>query len=547
MKNLILLLLLVSFSCKTIQKTSIPAWVPYDESEELATSAKHEAQKMRFKTIQSKVLDKNDLWKNVSSQLSNFSEKDYESLKPLILEQDIPTLQSHISTGKLTYERLTQWYLYRIAKFENDKSQFLNNIIAINPDAVSEARKKDRTKSENNHPLFGIPILIKDNINMEGMVTTAGAHAFLNNKTSDAFIVARIKEKGAIILGKTNLSEWANFLCLDCPNGYSAVGGQTLNPYGRKKFDTGGSSSGTGSAISANYAAAGVGTETSGSILSPSSSSSLAGLKPTTGLLSRGGIVPISSTYDTPGPMTRNMTDNAILLSAMTGEDPADGATKGNPKNKKYLEELKTGSLKEIRFGVIKSFLRDSLYKLSVEKIKLLGGIAIEIDPAQTSNEGFGTVLNADMKIDLPDYIAKYGSNNLSIASVADVLSHNNMDTTVRIPYGHGRLEAVTKATTGTEELFELKKQVKAIGVNYFEKLMTANKLDFVLSIANRSAGLAAAANYPCLTIPMGYRSSGEPVGITFIAKPYEEEKLLKVGYAYEEATKFRKLPEQYK
>lgn len=535
------------FSCKAVQKTTVPAWVPYDESEELAINAKHETQKMRFKIIQSKVLDKNELLNDASNQLKKFSEKDYQTLLPFILEQDIPTLQSHIQSGTLTYEKLTQWYLYRIVKFENDKSKYLNNIIAINPQAVAEARKKDKNKTAGSHQLYGIPILIKDNINMEGMVTTAGAHAFLNNKTSNAFIVARIKEKGAIILAKTNLSEWANFLCLDCPNGYSAVGGQTLNPYGRKIFDTGGSSSGTGSAIAANYAAVGVGTETSGSILSPSSSNSLAGLKPTTGLLSRGGIVPISSTYDTPGPMTRNMTDNAILLSAMSGDDPADLVSKNNPQHKNYLDEYKTGTLKGIRFGVIKSFLRDTIYKLNVEKIISLGGIAIEVDPEQNNNEGFSTILSADMKIDLPEYISKYGSTNIKYSSVADIINYNKEDSTIKIPYSQGRLEGVTKASTSPEELSQLKIKVRNNGVNYFKKLIVANQLDFVLSIANRSAGFAAAANYPCLTIPMGYRNSGEPTGITFIARPYQEVQLLKIGYAYEQATKHRKIPVEYK
>lgn len=165
---------------------------------------------------------------------------------------------------------------------------------------------------------------MKDNINVDGLATTAGSLVFKNNKTTDAFIIKRIKENGGIILGKTNLSEWANYLCLDCPNGYSAIGGQTLNPYGRKIFDTGGSSSGSGVAVATNYSAVAIGTETSGSILSPSSKNSLVGLKPTVGLLSRSGIVPISSTLDTPGPMTKNVIDNAILLSAMSGKDTTD-------------------------------------------------------------------------------------------------------------------------------------------------------------------------------------------------------------------------------
>lgn len=546
MKIGIFLLLTGMISCTSVHKITIPAWMPYDETAELATNAKNESTRLRYKLIQSKILNKNEIWKNVAGQLKGFTEQDYETLKPMILEQDIPTLQTHIKSGKLSYEKLTQWYLFRIVKFENDKDKALNNIIAINPNAVAEARKKDRNKSGTDHPVYGMPILLKDNINTKGMATTAGAHVFLNNKTGNAFIADRLQEKGAIILGKANLSEWANYLCLECPNGYSAVGGQTLNPYGRKIFDTGGSSAGSGSAMAANYAVAAVGTETSGSILSPSSSNSVVGLKPTTGLLSRGGIVPISGTFDTPGPMTRNITDNAIMLSAMAGEDKADIATKDNPKNKNYENNFKSGSLKGLRFGIYKSFLTDSLYKINVEKISSLGGIVIEIEPAQMNMEGFGTILSADMKTDLPAYIKEYGSATLQYRTVAEIMEYNKKDSLVSIPYGHGRFEGIVKSNISPEDLSALKLKVRKNGISYFEKPMEQYQLDMIVSVANRNAGQAASANYPCLTVPMGYRKNGEPVGITFIARPFKEDKLLQVGYAFEQATRLRKMPQAY-
>ena len=546
MKIGIFLLLTGMISCTSVHKITIPAWMPYDETAELATNAKNESTRLRYKLIQSKILDKNEVWKNVAGQLKGFTEQDYATLKPIILEQDIPTLQTHIKSGKLSYEKLTQWYLFRIVKFENDKDKALNNIIAINPNAVAEARKKDRNKSGTDHPVYGMPILLKDNINTKGMATTAGAHVFLNNKTGNAFIADRLQQKGAIILGKANLSEWANYLCLECPNGYSAVGGQTLNPYGRKIFDTGGSSAGSGSAMAANYAVAAVGTETSGSILSPSSSNSVVGLKPTTGLLSRGGIVPISGTFDTPGPMTRNITDNAIMLSAMAGEDKADIATKDNPKNKNYENNFKSGSLKGLRFGIYKSFLTDSLYKINVEKISSLGGIVIEIEPAQMNMEGFGTILSADMKTDLPAYIKEYGSPTLRYRTVAEIMEYNKKDSLVSIPYGHGRFEGIVKSNISPEDLIALKLKVRKNGISYFEKPMEQYQLDMIVSIANRNAGQAASANYPCLTVPMGYRKNGEPVGITFIARPFKEDKLLQAGYAFEQATRLRKIPQAY-
>ncbi|MDP3352882.1 MAG: amidase family protein [Flavobacteriaceae bacterium] len=548
MKKGFLLLFVLLIACKTPQETVIAKWVSYDESEELIKNATHESQRMRFKLIQSKNLDKNELWKNISAQLNNFYEADYEKLKPFILEQDIPTIQAHIKSKVLTYEKLTQWYLYRIVKYENNPDKALNNIISINPNAVNEARIKDKNKSSNDHPLHGIPVLLKDNINMKGLSTTAGAHLLIKNKTaSNAFITDRIIEKGGIILGKTNLSEWANFLCNDCPNGYSAVGGQTLNPFGRKQFDTGGSSSGSGSSIAANYTAVAVGTETSGSILSPSSLNSIVGLKPTTGLLSRSGIVPLSSTLDTPGPMTKNVIDNAILISAMTGEDSNDSATKNNPKNIKYFEDLKTGSLKGIRFGVNKSFLNDSIYKLTIEKIVALGGVAIEFEPEKIKFEGFTSLLNTDMKVDLPTYLNKYASKEIKARTIKEIIEYNKRDSLVKIPYGQGRFEAMLKENISEEDLIQIKNKLHQEGVNYFETPITKYQLDVILSINNRNAGIAAAANYPCLTIPMGYEKTGQPIGLTFIARPFEEAKLLKIGYAFEQATKSRKLPNDYK
>jgi amidase len=546
MKKLFFLLLIITVACNKNIKTVIPAWTSYDESAELAKSAGHVSGKMQFKLIQSKILDKNDLWKKVSQQIGNFKEEDYQKLKPLIFEQDILAIQVNVRSGALTYEKLTKWYLYRIAKYENDKEKYLNAIIDINPEAVSEARKRDKKRSASDHPIYGMPVLLKDNINMEGMPTTAGAVALRNNYTSDAFIVQRIKEKGGIILGKTNLSEWANFLSPACPNGYSAVGGQTLNPYGRKIFDTGGSSSGSAVAMAGGYAAAAVGTETSGSILSPSGKNSVTGLKPTVGLLSRGGIVPISATYDTPGPMTRNVTDNAILLSAMAGEDNADPATKGSPANKKYWEELKTGTLKVKRFGIFKALLTDTAYKQAIEKIKSAGGIVIEFEPEPISFQNFTTVLSADMKTDLPDYLKKYASAEITFRSVQDIIEFNKQDSLIRIPYGQGLFTGIVKTIITQDELTQIKTKLHDAGVNYFEKPMKEHQLDAILSVNNRSAGFAAVAQYPCLAVPMGYTGAGEPTSLTFIARPFEEDKLLKMGYAFEQASRMRKVPEQY-
>jgi amidase len=545
MRKVLFILLLFAFSCKPEPKTIIPAWEPYDETEEIAAQQEHESRRMRFKFIQSRNSDRNEIWTDVQDQILFFGEEDYQALKPLIFEQDIPTIQEHIRSGDLTYEKLVQWYLYRIVQFENDPNKTLNTIIAINPNAVEEARQRDQNRSEEDHPIYGMPVLLKDNIGFEGQPTTAGAVALKDNMASDAFITERIKEKGGIILGKVNLSEWANYLC-DCPNGQSAIGGQTLNPYGRKIHDTGGSSAGSGTSMAANYAVAAVGTETSGSILSPSSSNSIVGLKPTIGLLSRDGIVPISSTLDTPGPMTRNVTDNAILLSAMSGEDPADPATKDNPKDKKYWEELSSSSLEGMRFGVQKRFLEDSVYQLTVAKIAELGADTVHIEIGSVSFEGFRTFLNADMKVDLPKYLEAHASDNITVKNVADVVAFNQQDTFNRIPYGQSIFEGIVVEDISEEEFLIMKVEYKRKGREALEAPMKAHNLNAILSINNYNAGLAAMAQWPCLTIPMGYNEEGRPMGLTFIARPFEEDKLLKMGYAFEQGTKARKTPENY-
>lgn len=547
MKKLFILTLVVVASCKPEPKTVIAPWVPYDETEELAKSQENESSRMQFKRIQSVVNDKNDIWAIVQPQIEDFGEEEYEALKPLILETDIPSKQASIKAGDLTYEQLVKWYLYRIVKFENDSNATLHTIITINPDAVAEAKERDKNRSGDEHPIYGMPVLLKDNINTANMPTTAGAHALKDNRPEqDAFIVSKIKEKGGIILGKLSLSEWANFICSGCPNGYSAVGGQTLNPYGRIVHDTGGSSSGSGTSMAANYSAAAVGTETSGSILSPSSSNSVVGLKPTIGLLSRGGIVPISTTLDTPGPMTRNVTDNAILLSAMTGEDADDKSTVGVSRASNFIDNLEEASLEGMRFGVIKRFLEDTTYYLTVQKIEEAGAILIEIEPQGGGLPGFLNLLNGDMKEDLPAYIDKYGGPNLPVKSVADVVEYNLQDTVMRLAYNQKLFEGIVADSTSLDSLNAIKQNLNEIGTRYLRESMEEHNLDAILSINNWSAGYAAVAKFPALTVPMGYTEEGRPMGITFIAKPFEEGKLLRMGYAFEQATKSRKLPEGY-
>ncbi|MDG1529191.1 MAG: amidase family protein [Polaribacter sp.] len=550
MKKIIFLFVfaLLIISCK--EEAPAVEFKKYDESAELVEQQKHPRKRMQLKLIQSKFLDMNDVFAPFKEELSGFSEDDYNDLKPMILERDIPTLQAHIGNGDLTYEKLTLFYLYRIRKFESDSTKSLNSIIALNPNVLEEARQKDKEQNRGSvYSIFGMPILLKDNINTKDMPTTAGAIALAENKnTNDAFIVERLRANGALILGKANLSEWAYFFCSGCPVGYSAVGGQTLNPYGRKVFETGGSSAGSGVTVAANFAVAAVGTETSGSITSPSSQNSVVGLKPTIGVLSRTGIVPISSTLDTPGPMTKNVIDNAIFLEAMFGFDTKDDASVDMDFGKKDFQNqlFEDNSLKGKRFGVLKDLLSNSNYKKTVQKMKDAGAEMIEIAPERARFSGFTTLLNIDMKHDFPNYLANNADQNVMIKSVKDVTLFNLKDSVLRAPYGQQLFDGIVKDETTLEELEVIKDGLQTVGQNFLQALFDKD-LDAILSINNYHSGVSAVAEYPNLTIPMGYKENGEPISLTFIGKPYSEHKLLQVGYAFEQITKARKTPENYK
>ncbi|WP_339840728.1 amidase family protein [uncultured Maribacter sp.] len=555
-KHLLLVVIIILSACKNEKdsmKDELILWTPYNDSVEVAANVDHEKGRMQYKLIQSKVLDKNDVFKPLYGEVSKLSEADYEALIPMILEQNIFTIRHHIQENELTYENLVLFYLYRIYKYELNNATTLNTIIALNKDVVREARRLDEEKklgtaSQLQHPIYGMPILLKDNINTAGMKTTAGSIALTDNEVEDSFIVEELKKNGALILGKVNLSEWAYFLCSGCPVGYSAYGGQTLNPYGRRVFETGGSSSGSGTAVAANYAVAAVGTETSGSILSPSSQNSVVGLKPTIGLLSRSGIVPISSTLDTPGPMTKNVVDNAILLSAMLGYDEMDSKSVDDDFPGILSAGLHPKSFKEMRLGAINELMEtDSIYRKTVEGLEDAGATIIAFTPPEVSMDGFLSILNIDMRIDLPAYLKEYTNADLvKITSIADAIAFNKADSLTRIPYGQALFEGIISDSTSVQQLEEIKSTLEKNGRAFFDSVMDQHKLDAVLSINNYHAGYAAVAKYPALTVPMGYKASGEPISLTFIGKQFSEANLLCIGRAFEKHSKIRVMPAGY-
>ena len=542
MKKITLLFILLTFgSCSTQEKKEKSSDVSDISVKELTD----------FKVLDSRYIMTEKIWKNLDAEMKDFTESNYKQLIPYILEKSIPEINTTISQGNLNYEKLVKFYLYRIKKYDRNNDLSLNSVISINPNVIQEAKQKDieYLNKKMKSPIFGMPILLKDNINYSELPTTAGAVALQNNHTGDAFIVKQLKDHGALILGKVNLSEWAYFFCGDCPSGYSAIGGQTLNPYGRKVIDTGGSSSGSGVAVAANFCVAAVGTETAGSILSPSSQNSAVGLKPTIGVLSRSGIVPISSTLDTPGPMTKNVIDNAILLAALYGYDETDSKSKlFKWSGEEYTLDLtnEAPSIKDKRFGIFKSLMQDTLYVNAVNVLKKKGAVIVEIDEQEIDLPGFINLLNLDMKKDLPVYFKDHGASGLNLTSVKDVIVFNAKDSVTTMPYGQKLFHGIVADSATDEEFEQMKKVLLTNGREFFDTPMQKNNLDAVLSINNYHAGYAAVAEYPALTVPMGYTTKGVPEGLTFIGKPFQEKKLLEWAYVYEQASKMRKAPKNY-
>ena len=523
-------------------------WERYDESADLAALAAHQNESMHYQLLLSKVLDKNTLWEPFVQELEAFSHEYYESLKPLILDKPISQIQRVVAEGSLSYETLATFYIYRIREIETDNTRYINAVITLNPSVLTRARMLDEQRRQGREiasdSIFGIPVLLKDNVGASGMATTAGAVALQHNFTSNAFITDRLIKNGAIILGKANLSEWAYFFCEDCPSGYSAMGGQTLNPYGRFDFGTGGSSSGSGAATAANFATVAVGSETSGSILSPASANSLVGLKPTTGSLSRSGVVPISSTLDTTGPITRNIADAVILFNAMAGFDENDMAM---PLLSADLSLIyRTVDLNGKRLGALENFADNEFYQEALEMLSENEASIVDVIMNYERNEGFSDLLGSEMVRDLALYLEAYSAKEVEIDSIASLRKFNEMDLDLRAPYGQELVDMMDELALAPADVESLRDELQSNAKGALEYLFTEFELDVLLSINNRHANIAALANYPALTIPLGYEASGRPVGLTLIAPSFQEQALIDIGVRIEQLTQARRIPTPY-
>lgn len=483
-------------------------------------------------------------------------------------EATIGELQQKMGAGKLSAKELTKAYLERI----KDIDPKLNSVLETNPDAVKIAEELDKQRKMGrvHSPMHGIPVLIKDNIDTgDKMLTTAGSLALMDNHAKqDAFIAAQLRKAGAIIIGKTNLSEWANFRSTRSSSGWSGRGGQTHNPYILDR-NTCGSSSGTGAAIAANLATVGIGTETDGSIVCPSTSNGLVGIKPTVGLVSRSGIIPISHTQDTAGPMTRTVTDAAILLGVIAGADPNDAATSLTRQTATWTDYsgfLRT-DLKNKRIGIAKQFFGknaavDKAIEATFTELERAGAKLVDVKfPTLGKFDGdeYEAMLY-EFKADLNKYL---GSATTKYKSLASLIEFNEQNAAKEMPYfGQEIFLAAEKKGPLTERKYQLalkKCQLmsKAQGidavVNQFKTeaiLAPTGGPVWMTDLVNGDCGsayigsstIAAVAGYPAVTVPVGM-IGGLPFGVTFFSKAWTEGTLINVAYSYEQATKARQKP----
>jgi amidase len=505
--------------------------------------------------------------RELSSSLENSSQVRAFELD----EITVADLQSGFSSGKFTIRSVTEKYLSRIEAVDK-QGPAVNSVIEVNPDALTIAESLDQERKEKGvrGPLHGVPVLIKDNIDTaDRMRTTAGSLALLDSKPPrESFVAQKLREAGALILGKTNLSEWANIRSSHSTSGWSGRGGLTKNPYVLDRNPCG-SSSGSGAAAAANLCAVAVGTETDGSVVCPSSANGLVGIKPTLGLISRSGIIPIAHSQDTAGPMTRTVRDAATLLSALAGRDPRDSATNqsAGKASSDYTRFLDPHGLRGARIGIARKYFGfndavDVLMNNIVEEMKRQG--AIVIDPADLASHGkFDdtefTVLLYELKEDLKAYLATRPG---APQSLKEVIDFNERSKDKEMPYfaqdifvkaeGKGPL-------TSKEYLDALEKNHQLSRKEGIDAVMDKNNLDAIMAPTGAPAWLtdlvtgdhaiggssnaAAVAGYPDITVPAGF-INGLPVGVSFFGRAWSEPTLLKIAYGFEQATKVRKPPQ---
>jgi len=491
---------------------------------------------------------------------------------PPVEGKDAATLQAEMTNGSMYDELLTIVYLDRIEKVDDYGPQ-LNAVIATFPDAVSEAKRlwEERKAGKVRGPLHGIPVLIKDNIEAKGPVpTTAGSLALRDNVTNrDAPLVARLRDAGAIILGKTNLSEWANIRSNDSTSGWSAIGGLTKNPHALDR-NTCGSSAGSGAAAAASLAPITVGTETDGSITCPAAVNGVVGFKPTVGLVSRTHIVPISHSQDTAGPITLTVRDAAAVMTVIAGSDPADPATaEADARKADYVAALSPGALKGKRIGVMRDRIGDradiaALFDAALEQMTGLGATVVAISDSRKGMEGLGAaefeILLTELKADMATYLGGL-PNAATPRTLADVIAFNKANPEELKWFDQSLFDlAETKGGLGSPAYIAAReKAARLAGPEGIDRLLKTYDVDLLVGVTNGPAWvsdlakgdsyrspstsqLPAVAGYPHLTVPMG-AVEGLPIGLSFIGAKWRDADILAAGYAYEQASRKRVAP----
>ena len=480
--------------------------------------------------------------------------------------------QAAMTDGRVTSEQLVQAYLQRIDRIDKSGPK-LNAVIAVNRHAVADARRLDAERKAGHvrGPLHGVPILLKDNIeSADGAPTTAGSLALIANVAAqDAPIVKRLTEAGAVILGKANLSEWANFRSTKSISGWSGVGGLVRNPYGLDRTACG-SSAGSGAAVAAGLAAFAIGTETDGSVTCPAAINGIVGLKPTVGLVSRSRIVPISPEQDTAGPMTRTVADAAALLSVIAGSDPADPATKGADTHKSnYLAALNRSALKGARIGIWtpnkgRSPEADAVLEDALKALRAEGAVLVEVKGPDAATLGKisgleGDCLRTEFKASINAYLATTPAAVKS-RTLDDLIAFDKAEAREMPLFAQEIFEDAAKKPAITDPGYLAKRnEARTLARGAIDAMLAENKLDAIVVTGNGpaaivdpvngtrffgpSAGLPAVSGYPHLVVPAGY-ASGLPMAISFFGPAWSEAKLLGLGYAYEQATKARREPE---
>ncbi len=484
-------------------------------------------------------------------------------------ETEIANLHDQMQRGELSSEALVRWYIDRIETIDRAGPR-LNAMIEINPDALNISRALDQEwqTSGPRGPLHGIPVVLKANIDTnDRMHTSAGSLALAEHvPPQDAFVVKRLRDSGAVILGKANLSEWANFRSTRSSSGWSSVGGQTLNPYAPARSPCG-SSSGSAVATAANLTAVSVGTETDGSVVCPAGTNGIVGIKPTIGLVSRSGIIPIAHSQDTAGPMARSVRDAAILLTAMTGTDPDDPATHNAETHIDYSANLTADALNGKRIGVIRGWYGegshpglDAIYQANIDSLRAAGATIIDdirIDMGEMSDASY-EVLLYEFRADLNSYLK---DSSAPVQSLADLIEYNEASADAVMPlFGQEIfLAAEAKGPLTDEAYLSALEAGRDIAQQTMDGIFAEHGLDALIAPTNGpawmidhingdffgagSSSLAAISGYPNITVPAGF-VSGMPVGLSFMGLAWNEKRLIEIAYAFEQTTKVRTPPD---